>query len=204
MEIHYSLNRDLSEANAMAESLEDYVRGDQLYGTVNGLYATDPDMPSLTIGALLMRLNRLRKLMDLMSFDQRATLTAIEAEHDRVRREWQQAYTLKAHNEAGARLRSLEAFFAECEDNAAACADSYLPEAVRRTMLEDLHDELKKHNMPTIDIGRSLQERDTQLRRLLEPSEFIWDNELKAAYPQEKYWWLYRRPVVEEQKQENR
>jgi hypothetical protein len=203
METRYSLDRDLSEARAMAEHLESYLLGDELYGSVGGMYGGDPDMPSLTVGALLLRVNRLRKLADLMSFDQRAILTEIEAEHDGIR-QWNDAYMRKAHREAGARLHSLEAFFAECEDSPAACAEDYLPEALRRTMLEEIVDALKKYNMPTIDLGRSLQEHDAQLHRFTEPSTFIWDNELKVAYPQDKYWWLYHRPKIEEREQQQR
>src|SRR5215216_4506295 len=114
METRYSLDRDLSEARAMVEHLESYLLGDELYGSVGGMYGGEPDMPSLTVGALLLRVNRLHKLADLMSFDQRAILTEIESEHERVRGQWNDAYMRKAHREAGARLHSLEAFFAEC------------------------------------------------------------------------------------------
>jgi len=33
-ETNYTLAQDLLEARKMADSLEDYVRGDQLYGTI--------------------------------------------------------------------------------------------------------------------------------------------------------------------------
>lgn len=204
MEVHYSLERDLAEARAMANGLEEYVRGGELYGSVDdgGMYSTDPNMPSLTLGAFLVRLRRLAWLEDRMTPEQKAVLTEIEAEHERVRTDWAYHYQGKLHNEAGARLHSLEAFFAECEDNRRACHDDYLPEALRRTMLEEIVDALHRYHMPLIDLNTSLQQRDTQLRRLTKRTTFIWDDRLRPVYPEAKFWWLYARPPVEEREEQ--
>jgi len=197
-EINYLLDRDLSEANAMAEALENYVKGDDLYGSVSGLYGTAPDMPSVTIGGLLTRLRRLKALEDQMTDVQKATLTNAEMLHDDVRQKHTGRYHEKVVNEAGARLRALEAFFAECEDDPQACADSYLPEAQRRTIVQEIVNALERYNLPVIHFDDTLRQRDAQLRRFTEPSEFIWSAELQRAYPEEVYWWLYARPKVEE------
>jgi hypothetical protein len=155
-------------------------------------------MPSLTIGALLMRLHRLKKLEGHLNSAQKATLTNIEMLHDDVRQRQTGRYHEKVVNEAGARLRALEAFFAECEDDPQTCAESYLPEAQRRTIVQDIVDALHRYNLPLIDFDNTLRQRDTQLRRFTSPSDFIWSAELQPAYPQETYWWLYARPKVGE------
>jgi hypothetical protein len=194
-ETHYHIDRDLQEAREMAQGLEDYVRGENLYGTVSGLYASDPDMPSLTVGNLLLRLRRLQALQAEMSPEQRAILTEAEAEHERVRREWMNHYIGKATNEAGARLRSMEAFFAECEDAPETCAANYLPEALRRTVIQELVDGLNTANLPDSGLDKSLKNVDAQLRRFVESSSFLWDERLRPVYPQSRYWWLYERPT---------
>ena len=203
-ETRYSLDRDLEEARAMVEGLDDYVQGEVLYGSVGGagLYSADSSMPSLTIGGLLLRLHRLHKLEGQMSPEQKAILTVIETEHDRVRNEWSVHYIQKASNEAGARLRSLEAYFAECEDDPEACAGAYLPEAQRRTILQDIVDGLNQYHMPDSGLDRSLKSHDTQLRRFTEQTAFIWDARLQPVYPQEKYWWLYAEPTGQTEEQE--
>ncbi len=203
-ETHYSLNRDLEEARAMVEGLDDYVRGDVLYGSVQGegMYSADSSMPSLTIGGLLLRLHRLHKLESQMSPEQKTSLTLIETEHERVRNEWSVHYIQKVSNESGARLRSLEAFFAECEDDSEACANAYLPEAQRRTILQEIVEGLTQYHMPDNGLDRSLKTHDAQLRRLTEPSNFVWDAKLQPIYPQEKYWWLYVEPTGETQEHE--
>lgn len=193
-ERNYSIERDLMEARVMAEGLEDYLRQDELYGSVDGWYSTDPEMPSLTIGGLLLRLSRLQRLESQMSSAQKATLTEIEALHDSVRERLTGRYHEKAVNEAGSRLRALEAFFADCEDDPEACADAYLPEAQRRTIVEEIVNALKKYNLPVIDLAATLRQRDTALRRYTKPAPFVWSTDLQAVYPQEKYWWLYVRP----------
>lgn len=203
-ETHYSLNRDLDEARAMVEGLDDYVQGDRLYGSVEGagMYSADSTMPSLTIGGLLLRLHRLHKLEGQMSPEQKAILTIIETEHERVRKEWSVHYLQKLANEAGARLHSLEAFFAECEDDPEGCAGAYLPEAQRRTILQDIVDALSEYHMPDSGLDHSLKSHDVQLRRLTEPTDFIWDAKLQTVYPREKYWWLYVEPTGETEEQE--
>jgi hypothetical protein len=55
------LERDLNEARDMANGLADYVRGDQLYGSVGGGLFGSGNKPALTVGALLLRLRRLRQ-----------------------------------------------------------------------------------------------------------------------------------------------
>jgi len=203
-ETHYSLNRDLEEARAMAEGLDDYVQSEMLYGSVQGagIFSADSSMPSLTIGGLLLRLHRLQKLEGQMSLEQKAILTVIQTEHDRVRNEWSVHYIQKVSNEADARLRGLEAFFAECDGDPEGCANAYWPEAQRRTILQEIVDALNKYKMPDSDLDRSLKSHDAQLRRLTEPTDFIWDAKLQPVYPQEKYWWLYAEPTGETEEQE--
>lgn len=204
-EITYSLDRDLEEARALAQGLENYVRGERLYGSAGadvGIFSSAANMPTLTIGALLLRLHRLKALESQMSAAQKALLTEAEAEHDRVRREWTVHYGDKVRDEAAARLRSLEAFFAECEDDQENCAGAYLPEALGRTMLQEIVTALNRYNMADIGFDRSLAQHDTQLRRFTEPSKFIWSEKLRPAYPENPYWWLYAHPSVEEHQEQ--
>lgn len=195
-ETTYSLDHDLEEARDMAAALEDYVRGDSLYGSVGGLYTSDPSVTSLTVGNLLLRLRRLHALKATLSPEQSAVLAQAQAEHDRVRGEWAVHYTQKATDEMTARLRSLANFAAECEDAPEACADNYLPEALRRTVVQELADAV-----PDTGMNSTVAERDHQLRRITAASPFPWDAALKPVYPQDKYWWLYARPTGETQRE---
>jgi hypothetical protein len=35
---------------------------------------------------------------------------------------------------------------------------------------------------------------DQHLKHYLRPDSFQWGNELKAAYPEAEFWWLYQTP----------
>lgn len=191
-ETTYNVERDLEEARDMANGLEDYVRGDSVYGSVGGMFAGDQSLPSLTIGNLLLRLRRLNALASLLSADQKAAFDAAKVEHDRVRKEWTVHYTQKASDEVHARLRSLSTFVGECEDAPEACADAYLPEALRRTVVQEIVDAV-----PEAAQRDDLSKSDSALRGLTESRDFLWDAALANIYPQSKFWWLYAQPTGE-------
>lgn len=191
----FDLARDLREAQAMANALVPYVHEDALYGKVGGggLFGASA-MPSLTIGALLMRVRRLRALEDQLSAPERGTLDAIEGQIDSVRREWTLHFSEKLVKEANSRLRAIEQYFKECEDDPRLCAGAYLPEALRRTIVQEIVMALAHYELPVTDLQRSMRQVDSKLRRYTEPSEFVWAAPLQPAYTNPPFWWLYAKP----------
>ncbi len=192
----YDLAQDLREAQAMANALVPYVHEDALYGKVGGggLFSASV-MPSLTIGALLMRVRRLRALDDQLSEPERGTLSAVEAQIENVRREWTLHFSEKLVKEANSRLRAIEQYFKECEDDPRLCAGAYLPEALRRTIVQEIAAALARYELPVTDLHRSMHQVDGKLRRYTEPSAFIWAAALQPAYPNPPFWWLYAKPL---------
>jgi hypothetical protein len=194
-ETTYDIERDLREARAMAAALTPYIHEEPLYGKVGGggVFGAS-QMPSLTVGALLMRLRRLRALGEALNDGQRAALGEIETQTETVRREWTLHFSEKMVKEANSRLRAIEQYFKECEDDLRLCAGAYLPEALRRTIVQDLAAALESYDLPVTDLQRSMRAVDGKLRRYTEPSAFIWAAALQPAYPQQPYWWLYVKP----------
>jgi hypothetical protein len=194
-ETTYDVDQDLREAAAMAKDLTAYVQGRELYGRVGklGLFGARK-MPALTIGALLLRLDRLRALSDQLSDAQRQQLAEIEAAHEQTRREWAVHYHEKLLHEAKSRLKAMDVFFEECHEQPRICANAYLPEVLRRTIVEAIYDALVRTNQPSEEIRRLMRKADSGLRQYTEPSDFVWAEALRPLYPPEKYWWLYRRP----------
>lgn len=193
-ETTYNLERDLAEARAMAQSLDDYVRSADLYGSVSGTFSTDPNLPSLTIGALMMRLRRLRAQEGRMTDAQKAILTEIETENERVRRAWAEHYTRKAQREATSRLQSVDAFVAECEDDPEGCAEAYPSAARDRTLAQEAIRALVEQHLPDADLGDIARREDSQLQRFTEAGPFLWAKDLESIYPKDNYWWLYSQP----------
>lgn len=189
-ETRYNIDQDLKEAAAMAEGLEEYVRGDQLYGrTTGGFFGGN--MPALTIGGLLLRLEQLHAHQATLNPAQQAQLAAIDARHEAVRREWDYHYNLKLKQEALSRLKAMDAYFSEMQDEPRSAVNSYLPEALRRTIAQVLANILP----PDDEIKAALRKADGGLRRWTEPGDFLWATELEDVYPRDKYWWLYVHPL---------
>jgi hypothetical protein len=188
-----NLDRDLKEAGDMAAGLADYLRGDQVYGSIGGMFGSG-NQPALTVGALLLRLRRLHALQDKLTDAQRAQLAAVEAQHEAVRREWSVHYEEKLLREANSRLDAMRAYFEECSQSPRQCANSYLPEAARRTIVQELVIAMDALNVASEDLNRKARDTDGKLRRYVQASDFVWAQELATVYPRADFWWLYMRP----------
>src|SRR5262245_8747609 len=111
MATSYRIDKDLSEATKMANALEDYIRGDDVYGNVGGLFGSG-DTPALTVGALAMRLRRLNALRDKLGSSQQQELDAAAQKHAAVQKEWGLRYETHVLKEAKSRLDAMGTFFA--------------------------------------------------------------------------------------------
>jgi hypothetical protein len=191
----YSIEQDLREAKAMAEGLERYVQGEQLYGAAgSGGFFSGGKMPSLTVGALVMRLRRLRALEGQMNAQQRQQLREIEQKHESVRKEWRYHYEQKMVWEVNSRLDAMAAFFEECASDPKLCARVYLPEVLRRTTVEEILIAMKEMGIETRELDKKAKSTDSRLRRFTQPASFVWDQALETAYPQSQFWWMYSHP----------
>ncbi len=192
-EVGYSIMRDLDEAQAMAKGLEAYVRGTNLYGSVGGgLFGSR--MPSLTIGALLLRMRRLSAQTESMTPDQRDKLDKIRDQHDHTRREWRKHYDEKLTQEAFSRLKAMRTFFEECAERPRTCGGNYQPETLRRTIVQEIIETLRAQGQPVDEIVTEAKNVDGRLRRFVQPAPFVWASGLEAVYPRDIFWWLYAKP----------
>lgn len=199
----YDIDRDLQEASAMVNGLEHYVHQDALYGSVGGMgFFAASNMPSLTTGALLMRIRRLQVLDDAgeLSDKQRDRLQKIVAAHGKVYRENRTHYEAKLLREAKSRLKAMSQFFEECHASPRACAQNYRPEALRRTIAQEAIIALDESGVEMdAELKQVKNQMDSRLRQYAaEPTDFLLDEALKEAYPQETFWWLYHRPRTPE------
>ncbi len=193
-ETNYTLAQDLLEARKMADSLEDYVRGDQLYGTIGGGFFSGGTLPSLTIGALLMRVRRLQARETDLTPDQQAELAEVMTTIERVRKEWRAHFDEKLEHEARSRLKAINQYFHEFRDDPRSAAGAYLPEALRRTIIDELDRAMQDYGIDRGDLPQRINSTDSSLRRWTEKSDFIWSPELEPVYPAGSHWWLYARP----------
>lgn len=190
----YSLAQDLKEAQAMADALAGYVRQDQLYGSVGGGFFSSGRMPALTAGALLMRLRRLHVLADQLTPPQRELLDRIETTHQATADAWRVHYDGKLLREANSRLDAMRTFFEECAQSPGGCPRIYLPEVLRRTIVEELLIAIKARGLSAEDVQKKARMTDGRLRSFVRAADFIWAEALQPAYPEKQFWWMYSAP----------
>jgi hypothetical protein len=174
------------EANylrAGLEQLKDYLLSKQLFWN-SGLGSAENGRPypQLTLGNLL--------------FSKRVVETAgAEPElinrFDAIKKEWKSAWQSKAEREFASRLDPWREYIVYLKQYASADSRDYETEIRVRTLLELLIPEapgLSENQLHTLEI------EDQHLRRLLDEGDFVWDAELKPAFPHSRFWYLYGKP----------
>src|SRR5258708_3550888 len=183
--VRFDFDRDVRIADAMASRLKPYVYENELYGLMPN------DYPKLTLGGLLMRLHRLKALSNLLTPKQNELRQAAQAKHDEILRDWRVAYEGKIKREFQARLVSLNGLLDECNGNPDRCAENYPLLAETRAMTAALAVEAEALNIYSTDMKNGLGAADNKIRRFTEHGGFIWDEQLRGAYPEKKFWFLY-------------
>jgi hypothetical protein len=189
----YSIDNDIREARHMIEALESYIYQNQLYMPISGGGVFSP-MPALTVGAVLLRLRRLRALHEQLSEAQQAAVDALVAQHEKVWSEWRVHYEKKLAEEAQSRLKLLGSYLQDCKEDPRACAANYPAEALRRTIVQELAEFMEGQGIHSAEIDRGMARVDSQLRGYVKPEGFLWSPTLQPVYPKEPFWWLYSEP----------
>lgn len=192
MSAQYSLEKDLKELDKLTDSLEDYVRGKELYGNAGSAFFSQ--LPALTLGAVLMRHYRLNALRHKLNDTQRTTLHQAGLRIDSVTGTWRVHTEEKLLWEANSRLDAMRPFFQECQSSPRQCVANYPTEASRRTIIQHVLDALERMGIESSDVIRKRKESDGLLRSMVVPCAFIWAEVLGTVYSPTEYWWLYHQP----------
>ncbi|MBZ0292251.1 MAG: hypothetical protein K8L99_06750, partial [Anaerolineae bacterium] len=144
---------------------------------------------------LLMRLRRLQALEESLTPAQKTRLESLLSRFEEVTREWHVHYEQKLVREANSRLDAMRAFFQEASENPRLASSAYRPEALRRTITEEILRTLAEMNVESAELRSKVNQTDSRLSSVAgQPADFLWDDVLKPIYPQRPYWWLYRKP----------
>lgn len=195
MSAQYAIEKDLNELIKMAEGLEDYLRSDQVYGSAGGGMFGSGSTPALTIGSVLLRLRRIEALRELLSPRDAERFDAVRHSVAATRKEWKMHDEEKLLREAHSRLDSMRPFFREANDQPSMAPNIYMPEANRRSIVQEILLELKEMGITDEDLKKKTRDIDGMLRGYVKATPFIWDMRLQPVYPEDLFWWLYRRPA---------
>lgn len=181
----------------MLRSFEDYLRRNELYGSIGGGFLTGGSNPQMTVGAILMRLRRLSELSQDLTDTQRNQLNDLEARHNEVREAQTERYLQRMEREAHSRLDAMKRFFEECKEDLTVCPRIYKPEVLRRTITQELFLAMADANITSQELDEKAKKTDAKLRGFVTETDFVWDKQLEPIYPQETFWWMYMAPPAD-------
>jgi len=169
------------------EKIERYLLSDQLFWPLRISSASSgTSYPNLTLGGLLLYHACARPLAQTTS--QNIELQQIENQIDATRTRWRVAWDRKAEWEFKSRLRqwakTIQEIRVDPEDN----LGYYRYEVHLRVILDLLRDDLRDTEAASREHIDSL---DLLLRALFKTGNFIWEPELAAGFPVDKFWYLW-------------
>ncbi len=150
-------------------------------------------MPPMTIGGVLMRLRRLEMLREQLSAEEQHRLDAARSTFDAALVEKVVRFEQRAHDELHARLREWTTYLRDLPGKSA--ADNYVGKVDGRVVIAELAaklDEPPYHQAPRL--AADMAAVDNRLRALWAPGGFVWDAVWEAAYPPDRFWYLYGVP----------
>jgi hypothetical protein len=182
-----SIAYDLSYIQAGLEVLEKYLLSDEVFWP---LAANPPvgeaEFPRLTLDGLLLAIARL--IARRVTSHQQEQVQKIGQDLELIRSKWRSAWEKKAGECYRVRVRLWQDFLEEYQDNPADNASRYSYAVGYRAMLDLLQEELRHQNPAQ---ALNLFNLDGYLKSVIVPGKFIWEAEIQAGFPPEKYWYLY-------------
>lgn len=147
--------------------LQEYLLGDELYGSLGG------NLPRLTPGNLLLALKRLEAVDPPSAQTLRGKLEAIQTQ-------WRSAWEKKIARETASRLRLWSQFLSEQTQDEGPHDAHYAASVRERVILQ-----LLQCSAP------QLAELDSLLRARFKPGRFAWEAVYQDVFPEGEFWFLY-------------
>jgi hypothetical protein len=174
---------------AMAGALPQYLQSAKEFWSLPIQAAPgEAPFPNLSLAAWYLTLDQLEAQLDEVDAAQQVSVTKLRQIDDGLRLSHAAALAAKGEAEALQRLSLWDAYLAELEEGQRD-DQRYATEVRQRVSLSRLLPLLEDQGARRIE--SRLSELDGRLRPLFRPGQFIWQAELRSAYPPETYWFLY-------------
>lgn len=183
------VSHELDIVEQMITSLPDYLAFEGIFYPLTG--AT---LPRLTLGSLLMRLNRLGAIVDSLEPDAAQRLQADWKQFDALLPNHQVAIEQKATAELDMRLQQWESANIEWREKGA--EEGFWQNNVEiRTIIQALVSFLQKapFHVHVAQVEEMLA-TDALWQTVWRTGPFVWAEVWEPAYPKTQYWWLYGEP----------
>ncbi len=184
---------DLAVVRAMVEELQDYVLGDQVYRTLVIPTEHGQDRVQSSGGDLLARLHKLHGQEALLTPEERRQLAELERQVEEITHRFRDQWRALLVRELKARLNSLKWYLDEYEADPRSGRVNYPFEIRNRQRIAEIWKVLREDPPP--GLADQIAAVDQRLRRVTVAAPFVWDDRVRAVYPQDEYWYLYVRPA---------
>ncbi|MCS6910239.1 MAG: hypothetical protein NZM11_06690 [Anaerolineales bacterium] len=168
---------DLSALKAITEELEAYLLSDVEFWQLGG----SSQFPKLSLGTYLLTRQRL-----LAAPDHRAEITALCQRGDAILAQWQTAAERKAAKELHMRLTLWQNYLDDWQGD-------YATEVAQRMMAALLLRRFPR--LSTTPDAAHFNALDARLQGRTQKAAFVWAPELRPAFPEDDFWFLYRQPL---------
>jgi len=170
--------------------LDEYLESKDLFWQLPGI-GREPGFAfgALTIGVVLFMLKRVKG----RSVDEKQTTERGEYEtrifQSKIHHE--KAWMKKVGQDFTSRVRLWEKFLNESREDRLAAVNSYSTHVSQRVIMQLLWEEQDASSLLLTPLQFMIQTMDAVLKQVFNPGEFIWEPELKTAFPEGTYWYLY-------------
>lgn len=169
------MNHHLRFLRAALPQLKDYLLSNELFWNLGF-------DPQLTLGNLLLAETQLIAEGNLPAADKQL-LSDLKAK----KKEWHSAWQKKAEREFSSRLRQWTQYLSELAEHTSRYVSQYKAEMRVRVLLELLAGEAP-------GLRGQLIGPDRKLRAQTVNADYVWSEDTKAAFPKNKFWFLYVKP----------
>ncbi len=179
---------------ASLKQLKSYLLSEEIFWNL-GLRAAkqQPPYPQLSLANVLLAQARLQAAAqaDLLSEQENSQLGHLDGQLEKMRENWQTAWSAKADKEFALRLRQWSRFLDDLSASTSGQGGAFLGGLRIRTLLQLLPAHLPPESS---SLQAELALLDQRYRRLTVPGDFVWQPDLIAFFSKEAFPFLYANP----------
>ncbi|MBX3002062.1 MAG: hypothetical protein KF893_26290 [Caldilineaceae bacterium] len=185
---------DLAVIREMAHEFQNYILGDSVYRTLTIRMGRGDEQIQSSGGDLLARLHKLEAQRHQLTPDQQREFAELRRQLDDLMSDFHSRFHSLLERETKARLNSLKWFLDECQEDRRQCRIQYPFEIRNRQRIAEIWKLLSEN--PPQGLRGQIDAIDRRIRGISVPTDFVWDEQVRAIYPREEYWYLYVLPSV--------
>ena len=193
-----SVEYNLEFAQFMLGELKSYLLSKETFWPLGEQPSSGgPPFPRMSLGQLLLAFDELEVQAETMSPKQISQYQELSERFDEQQAERPANLEKKAWSEVQQRANLWNAYIDDLRDSNRA-VESYAQDVFNRVILERLQTFLSEGE-DLEELLKRVQAVDRALRGIFQKGGFIWHPRLKPLYEREEYWFLYGRPIPQDQ-----